>query len=259
MEILEVNAENRPISQLSVIKYKTDFLSGRWDYNAEPLKFSWDGLLRDGQHRMIALSQCPPKTRVKFLVAYGLNPESQLSMDQGRVRTAGNQLSLRGVKEANLVAAGAKTFILWDEGLLFRDNNAQAKITKSVVEEFVFNNLPQIKRLGEYTSLIKKNHARGAIAYAAALGFDSVQPDYSRAFFDQLANGAANARNNPITALDKRLANEKGVFVSNRNQLSYFIVAWNKWINGTKTSTIRIKNWTANDFPQIAIPKPVRA
>lgn len=56
--ILETNTENRKISKGTVEAYATDMLSGNWDESVGvAISIDKDGVLRDGQHRLLAIVQ----------------------------------------------------------------------------------------------------------------------------------------------------------------------------------------------------------
>ena len=254
--ILKCNKRNRSIFESYVNRYRTDMLTGRYEFNGSTIVFGADGLLLDGQHRMLALAGCKPGTRIPFLIVNGVPSDTQMTMDQGRARTTGSQLGIRGIKSPNNVAAGVKIYLAWQTDLIFRGSHAiNSKITKSTVEEFVFANLPRIERIGTYSTFIFRSSGKPSVAYAAALEFDSINPGRTRSFFDQLYNGViGDAQGNPITTLDKRLSREKGTKVDPVDQLGYFILTWNNWIRVHKTSRLRSGDWNSKNFP-----KPVRA
>jgi len=55
-EYLKFNTENyRSLSKDRVISYASDMKNGRWQFNGESIKFSENGQLIDGQHRLQAI------------------------------------------------------------------------------------------------------------------------------------------------------------------------------------------------------------
>lgn len=111
---------NRNISDLQVTKYQTDMENGRWHFDASPIRFSADGRLLDGQHRLTALANTVPAMEIPFLVVDGLEGETQMVMDQNQVRTVGQNLALKGVKNSAVVAAATKLYLDWTQGRLFK-------------------------------------------------------------------------------------------------------------------------------------------
>lgn len=98
---------NRVLNRHTVLAYRRDMIDGRWAFTGDPIRFDVDGCLIDGQHRLTALSLTEgyPKT-LEFVVVRGLPPEAQLSMDQGRRRSSGQQLQLTGIKNSTSISAG---------------------------------------------------------------------------------------------------------------------------------------------------------
>lgn len=105
-DMLGKNTKNRTISKHTVDAYARDMENGEWKFTGEALKFSRDGALQDGQHRLLACikSQTPFTT----LVVYDLSTEAQDLMDTGRGRTVADALSIRGHARANRIAGACR-------------------------------------------------------------------------------------------------------------------------------------------------------
>lgn len=253
---LKLNVNNRPISPNVVEKYKRDMLTGRWVYAADPIRFDTYGNLLDGQHRLTALSYCEDgSVEVQFLVIRGLPKDTQLVMDQGRKRNAGQQLSILGVKNAANVASGVKVYLLWQNGLLFRDSTA-ANLTISTpqIEEWVSGNPDLVAHVNSHQTALRSNDAPPSVSFAAALKFASIAPDAEEQFFQALSHGGTAVKH-PINTLDKRLQRirREGFRMSQRDYLALFIQAWNATRDGrTLTQFLRPKGatWTAETFPE---------
>lgn len=103
---LGLNTHNRNISNARVQQYARDMQSGSWAYTGDPIRFNGDGKLIDGQHRLLA---CIESGRsFETLVLRNLPLSVQEKLDQGKVRNAGDHLSLRGFEQARAVAAIAR-------------------------------------------------------------------------------------------------------------------------------------------------------
>ena len=100
------NTSNRPVRRSTVRAYARDMAAGNWKITAEPIKFDTQGVLLDGQHRLLAVREA--NVTVQLFIATGLPPESQDAMDSGMKRTAADALSLRGDSNSSLVAAAAR-------------------------------------------------------------------------------------------------------------------------------------------------------
>ena len=122
--VLERNTRNRPVSELHIGRLRQEMLSGRWRYNGEAIKWSVNNELLDGQHRLLALASLDDSISLPFLVVRGLPTDTQDTMDQGRTRSAGDQLSidgLTGASDSKAVAGAIRTYITWSGGRMFGD------------------------------------------------------------------------------------------------------------------------------------------
>lgn len=104
---LQFNAENnRRVSDEHVHKIVKDLETGHWDFRADVMRFSKQGTLIDGQHRMMAISRSgiPGDT----LVCYGLEEHLIRKIDTTqRSRSYADGLKVDGIKSPNKLAAAA--------------------------------------------------------------------------------------------------------------------------------------------------------
>lgn len=103
------NVRNRPISNAFVRRYVRDLQGGLWEYCGDPIRFNGNGDLIDGAHRLKAIidSGIP----AECLIIRGLPLSVQEKIDQGRRRSAGSRLILRGADNGNGLAAAARQLI----------------------------------------------------------------------------------------------------------------------------------------------------
>ena len=76
---LEKNTNNRTIRQMVVDRYADEMCSGAWKLNAETIKFSRDGTLLDGQHRLWAVVES--KVTIQSFVARGISADALQTID----------------------------------------------------------------------------------------------------------------------------------------------------------------------------------
>lgn len=79
--LLAMNTSNRAIKKSVVECYKTDIADGRWFVTNQGIGVDCNGVLVDGQHRLIAIRELgyPP---VKLLIITGLDPRVREVVDQ---------------------------------------------------------------------------------------------------------------------------------------------------------------------------------
>lgn len=98
-EYLGMNVDNyRKLNSARVQTYCADMKAGRWQFNGESIKFSQNGVLMDGQHRLQAIVKAD--VPVDMLVIRGLDNDVDIC-DIGSVRTLGMIAKRRGTCEAN--------------------------------------------------------------------------------------------------------------------------------------------------------------
>jgi hypothetical protein len=241
---------NRRIAEGRTLQYQSDMENGRWHFDAMPIRISNEGKLLDGQHRLTALANCLPPQKVEFLVIRGLDPDSQLVMDQGGTRTAGQQLGIRGVKDANVVASMSKSYLDWKNSRLF-SSSQRAGTTKPEAVEWALEHQDLIHKVFETD--FRKVDAPASVVGAFALATIQFAPNRTREFLSALAQGAGLEDGSPILALDRRLRNIRRtrVKVSHREYLAYFIRSWNAWVSQNTLTKVQIGSLTEDNFPRL--------
>lgn len=108
------NTHNRNVRKPVVAKYANDMERGFWNFDGAPIRFSDDGTLLDGQHRLHAIIKS--NKAIDLLVVRGLKKETQATMDIGSVRQAGHFFQINGVKNANCIASFIRGYIAIKNG-----------------------------------------------------------------------------------------------------------------------------------------------
>ena len=253
-EWLGTTKRNRPVSELAVGQYGKDLSSDSWQFTGDPIRFDTGGNLIDGQHRLHAITRQPEGFEVESVIIRGLEPESQLVMDQGRRRTPGQQLALLGVKHSNNVASVAKMDLLWSEGLLFRDTNLQKQITVADIEEWVAEHPEDVEHITDNIRSIRAVDAPPSITGVAFLHFHRIDPEGAVSFLEALSTGANLSEGDPILTLKNRFhrLRREGTKIPDRDLLAFLVLAWNAHRAGrsmTKFQRPRGGRWTEANFP----------
>jgi len=249
---LESNTHNRKVRQRTVVKYRADMEAGLWAMAADPIRFDRRGVLLDGQHRLLALSELPDVITIPFLVVRGLPPESQGVMDQGSKRTAADNLGLNGIKNSAAIASSVKRLLIWRDGVMFRDTKLH-QISSPRIEAWAMENTGSVEFVNSVWTVVRQNDAPPSVSGAAAFAFADIDPDACERFFTLLARGAGG-EGHPITTLDKRLQRMRrdGLKMPDRDYLALFILAWNAWRAGRQMSKFqrpRGGRWSEENFP----------
>ncbi|MEG8184274.1 hypothetical protein GZH49_38110 [Nocardia terpenica] len=253
---LQRNHNNRPIRQARVQQYYDDMVSGRWRCNGEAIKFTADGGLLDGQHRLTAIARTNGFS-FPMLVVRGLDPDSQVTMDQGAKRTAGDQLTLSGIcgHSTTMVAAALRVYLIWMEGDLFKDTtHASAAVSTTKVVEFAHAYPQTVATAERFTTVAARLKCRPAVACAVAIRLTEIDTDAAGEFVHLWDCGAGLAEGSPILALRERLdlIRSTRIRTSDRDQIGFIVTAWNHWRRGKQVSKLQRPRggWTATNFPE---------
>jgi hypothetical protein len=255
--MLAANTHNRnPKRQLR--QYAEDMRSGAWRHEAcDPLRFSSEGVLLDGQNRLMAVieSGCT----IPFLVVRGLSPETQTVMDSGVSRTLSDVLNLNG--EDHHQALAAVTRLAWDwnrgPGSLFKGKASNSQLLKFLDEN------PELR---EYSGQMVKGtgaacHLPPAIVGVLWWRFRQIDSDDADHFFSRLASETGHQETEPIYELRRTLknANDGGVrgrrgLVNRTWLMAVTIKAWNAYRAG---QTVRLYRWSPGGKSPEAFPTPI--
>lgn len=256
--VLAKNTRNRPISEMHVERLMGEMVSGRWKYNGEAIKWSVDDVLLDGQHRLTALSRMPKDFQaIPFLVVRGLPTGVQDTMDQGRTRSAGDQLSIDGLVGTNGkdFAAAIRVYIQWTSGGLFGDQK-KATVSNPKVVEWAKNHSIEMSIMEDiWCEQMRRVKCRRSLVLAILLHFRLVDGEAAREFEAGLLTGAGLDEGNPILTLRERLDRIKtqGLKIPDRDYIAFFVMAWNAWRQGrtmTKFQRPHGGSWSPESFPQ---------
>lgn len=257
-EMLRKNVRNRPLSSYHIYQLKKEMESGRWEFNGESMKWSVDGTLLDGQHRLTALSQLPDSFgSIPILMVTGLPNDVQATMDQGKVRSAADQMTLSGLAphDPAVVAAAIRIYVLWSEKSLFLDST-KSRATNTQVVAWASENPFELNLLSEIVKhKLRRVKCRPSVTAAAMLIFHLIDPDDAKRFMHSLVTGENLAAGDPVLTLRDRLdrLKEERRRLSDRDLLAFFFMAWNAWRGGRKLTRLqgpRSGSWTPETFPK---------
>lgn len=238
-EWLTRNEVNRNIRQGDVEKYARAMLRGQWALTGEAVKFSTEGKLLDGQHRLTAVVRS--KQTVTLIVVRGIDESAQLEMDTGVKRTASDALGFLGETNTALLAAATRLAILVNDGRINADRKRQGVSNGEIAEYIELH--PEIRDAVRATMGLRKHiDAPPAAICVAYYEVRKVHQAQAEEFFNGLATRANLSERSPILALDSRLRNirKNGTRASHREYLSLFFRAWNYWRKGRPAASFPI-------------------
>lgn len=107
-ELLKRNTNNRNVKKQRIVLYVNDILNNNWKLNGESIKVSKDGVILDGQHRLIAVVKA--NKSIETLLITDLQQDVLPTIDTGSSRTGGDVLNLHGITNSNSIAGGINKF-----------------------------------------------------------------------------------------------------------------------------------------------------
>lgn len=198
-EWLVKNSNNRHLSEDLVVNYATEMEAGRWALNGESIKFDTSGRLIDGQHRLRAIVLYGKA--VKSLVLRGVDPSAFDTLDTGKRRSAGDVLSIRGVKNANRIA-GVLGWI-WR----FHSDNMERRVRQPAtrVVESVLDKFPEVKLAVEQIGNSTSHLLSAPLAIALYVLFKRHNATVADEWYIALKDGATLESNRTMFLLRERL------------------------------------------------------
>lgn len=255
---LGTQIRNRDIQRISMLTYRADMEKGRWAYTAFPIGFDWDGHLIDGQNRLEALRGITVRNFVvPFAVARGLDPESQMFMDQGARRTAGQQLGLKGITSGTAIAAGAKLAFVWERGLLFSDRwGGTNPVTHTEIIEWAQAHPEMVALCQQHLYKTRQIGLRPSTGLAFVIRIGVKLPEELDLFLTEMHTLENLSAGSPTLAFAKRLSRVRAdaqMRLSDIDQLGFLIRTWNAWVNGQTRLKLALPSdgWNADNFPRV--------
>lgn len=210
-QLLECNSRNRRVSERHVQKLAKDMLSGKWVNNGDTIKFSDDGLLLDGQHRLHAIIHSGVTVPVN--VVRGVSDENAFKTidSNARGRDAAQIAEMMGIKHSTNVAAIARRLLHWENTVDKRQftfpNSAWLALTTADVVEFAEINQAEIYSMLELMrgTLPYRRCGAGSALVSALIVCKRSNDFAAKQFTEGLKTGANLEENSPISALRDRL------------------------------------------------------
>lgn len=238
---MELNTSNRKVNPQTVDRYARDIAAGRWQVNGEPIIFDRKRVLRNGQHRCLAVI----KSGVSILVyvIFDVDEGAFMTMDGGRKRTAADQLGVLKEKHAAPVAAAVRLIVSYETGAY-----DYYPTTPEIIEAL---NGRHSKIRDSISAGVSVGHLMPPSA-GIATGYitSTIDKELSESFMSQFASGADLSDGHPVLALRDKIFRVKGDRSGNGRQshhlqirsylyLQWAAFAWNALREGRSIKQIR--------------------
>ena len=252
--LLGFNTANRSVSHRKVDRLVQQMTSGEFENTGEPIIVSAEGVLNDGQHRLMALAQTDAE--VEMDVRFGIARRAFTKTNTGTSRTGGDVLAIRGVVGGAAVAQAVRLLILYRRGL---PDSVRDFITNAEVDQ-AFERWKGIEAVGKEVA----GHAypRGVrstpLLSTAYLASRCPGKERLTSWLETLATGLAAGKTDPAYVLRERLMRGVDQAVGTReSMLSRFalmVMSWNAFASD-QGMTARDLRWNATG--KTAAPFPI--
>ena len=254
--LLETNTANRRVSLRRVSQLADQMREGGFENTGEPIIISDEGILNNGQHRLLAVIESGAS--VEMDLRFGIPRRAFVKTDTGAARNGADVLSIRGVQGASQIATTLRMLIAYERGLPehIRDFISNDDISKAwdrwpdvegaVAKVQVYRFPSQIRSTPLFATIFL------AMRAPKAAGLDS--------WLHMLATGLEANRENPAYQLRERLikgvGNELGTRERQLQRFALMIKSWNLFRND-ETVSMRDFRWSqtgrdAETFPRVS-------
>ncbi len=239
MAMLERNLGNRRKRARMIEQYAEQIASGRWPLTGQPIIFSDNGILNDGQNRLAACI----KSGVAFPcdIRFGIARDSFMQTDIGAKRQASDVLEITGEKNVVTLAATAAHLNAWMRSggkSIHRSYTATPSEILDLVERHP--GLRASSGVGQYMAQQIRT-APSVIAFCHYLS-STRDPEGANRFFGQVASGEGLRKSDPAFALRKRLidAAQSRTTMPAYILAGYALKAWNAYRKNIPVKLLRM-------------------
>ncbi len=113
--VLAYNTNNRRINRRKIESLALQISNGQFENTGEPIIISAEGVLNNGQHRLLAVVEAD--VEVDMDVRFGIPRRAFTKTDTGAPRTGGDVLTIKGVAHGGVVSSAVRLLILYRRGL----------------------------------------------------------------------------------------------------------------------------------------------
>lgn len=243
--ILEYNTNNRKVKHERVNLYAKEMENGNWKFNLTPIKFSFEGILLDGQNRLRALIKSGRS--FEFLIGIGLEPSTFDTMDVPGIRTVGDTAHVAGIKNPTVVGSVVRAAHAYKESRWSANKSSTRTISNAGFMDKHNNDSEAIDASVSFgVALHKKTTIK--IMSAAELGtfhylFNESDSYLAIEFLEKLFLGENLTKKSPIMLLRNLLLKvklDKNYTLNGAERAKLIIHTWNLVKKGVKVTKLEL-------------------
>lgn len=236
--ILQKNIGNRSFDEKRVNEYSRAMKLGHWKENGESIIIDKNGIVKDGQHRLMAIIKANKNYNV--VVVSDVDPNVMQTIDIGKNRSLKDVLDINGVKNTSHVSSIILKIFNYklNNKATYAGTSGNLKMTNSDGLSFYYDNKEE---LDELTKIAVKIYGRQTykllgvsdigLYHYIVYGFR--QNEVADAFLNNLC-GVINNNKNATSWLNKKIWNAKKnkVFLNRKWIVAMVIKSWNSFVDG---------------------------
>lgn len=254
LKYLEANTQNRRVRKKTVSFYASQIREGKWDLTGEPIIFSKDGVLLNGQHRLYACIEAA--VSFKTFVVRGASDDSFSKIDQNIPRQASDIVGRAGFAQSARKSAATRIVLalldLEDAPLGTHDRPALAtKRSHADTLAFVEENN---ELLTEGCAIIIKDDGLSicrppGVFVGLYTAFALKNRKRALEFFEQITSGEVLERTDPASRLRQVLISSMSQPNVKRKKhwiMAVTIKAWNLFLQDKQVRQLKFgenENW----------------
>jgi hypothetical protein len=244
--LLEVNEDNRNASPNKIAEIAADIRAGNFELNGETVIISRDGLLNDGQHRLMAILETG--IGIDTFVVFGIKRSARLTVDTGIIRTAGNFIAMAGGKETNQAASVSLWLMAFNDGIVTMGGLVGKHLTKARIVANYLEFKDEIDEAILFVSNKEAKEMRSRTALACAyIVLSRINHRAADDFIGKLCVGAGYEKTSAIHATRRRLIDTQSMRLRPGEKLTIILAGWNAWRRGETPRTIQLRS----DYPKL--------
>jgi len=248
----ERNSLNRKVNKKNVNLLSKDMVGGKWKFNGDSIRFNTQGVLSDGQHRLLAIIKS--KTTQPIVVINGIDEESFETIDVGFKRSLSDMLSINNIENPILTSQIIKFIYAIRNGKYSANRNTIRNLSNQDAIPYL-QTLDNMSNSVEFVKTLSKNKGHQALIGKPVLGglhylMSEIDKDKADYFIEKISTGIDLGENSPIIALRNKLIKAKTnnrYKLTNMAMLENVVQSWNYLREGSEVKNIRIKS----DFEMI--------
>lgn len=209
------NKNNIPPNSIKVSQYATDMKHGKFQYNGDSLRFSVDGVLLDGQNRLMASVESGCSFEANIIV--GLPDEVFSTIDSGRTRTGGNILARNNSLSpysANTLCQAVRLIMKHERGFSLSTSSTTRRSKAEATLDEIQSYINQHTELFEQLDYVVKEYGRGSLLSLARILFllhigSRFNEKYTKEYLKKLVHGEMLEKGETLHLFRSRLVSIK--------------------------------------------------